>query len=151
MQNSCKILYLNVILNRKLYSIIKIFCLHIWRGGETQQRWRSGVRLPVQSNRTQHRERRAIAVSSKLCCLEAKPRRWIPLLVTRFGVMPRVTWRFDFGFLIGKDSSKCRIRELVTQIYKRNWKILIFLKKVNIVSICWFCGNFARLFRTISA
>ena len=29
-------------------------------------------------------------VSSELCCPGAKSRRWIPALVTRFGVMPRV-------------------------------------------------------------
>ena len=29
-------------------------------------------------------------VSLDLCCPGAMPRRWIPLLVTRFGVIPRV-------------------------------------------------------------
>ena len=28
------------------------------------------------------------------------PRRWTPSLVTRFGVTPRVWWRFNFDFLI---------------------------------------------------
>ena len=29
-------------------------------------------------------------VSSELCCPDAKPRRWVPPLVTRFGIIRRV-------------------------------------------------------------
>ena len=44
------------------------------------------------------------AVSSELCCSSAKLQRWIPPLVARFGVIPRVWWSFDLNFF------RCRKR-----------------------------------------
>ena len=45
---------------------------------------------PVKSNTMSPTARHRCDVSSELCCSVAKPRRWIPPLVTRFGVTPRV-------------------------------------------------------------
>ena len=39
--------------------------------------------------------RHSYDVSSELCCPGAKPRRWAPQLVTRFGVIPRVDYNED--------------------------------------------------------
>ena len=45
---------------------------------------------PVKSATVSPIARHRCDVSSELCCPGAKPRRWIPPLVTRFGVIPRV-------------------------------------------------------------
>ena len=43
---------------------------------------------PVKSNTVSNGSR--CAISSELCCSDAKPRKWNPSLFTRFGVIPRV-------------------------------------------------------------
>ena len=45
---------------------------------------------PVKSDTVLPTTRHRCDVSSELCCPVAKPRRWAPPLVTRFGVIPRV-------------------------------------------------------------
>ena len=49
--------------------------------GHRYWRWKSWVRFPDRSIRTQCRH--CSHVCSGLCCPDAKPRRWIPLLTTR--------------------------------------------------------------------
>ena len=60
---------------------------------------RSRVRFPGRSNRTQCRLR--LAALLRFCGAvlpRAKSRRWAPPLVTRFGAIPWVQWRFDMKF-----------------------------------------------------
>ena len=59
----------------------------------------SSIPEPVNSNAMLATTHHRCAVSSELCCPGAKPRRWIPPLVTRFGVISRVYW-IGFDFLI---------------------------------------------------
>ena len=42
--------------------------------------------------------RHRCGVSSELCRLGAKPWRWIPPVVTRFGVIPRILYNEDLVF-----------------------------------------------------
>ena len=44
----------------------------------------------VKPNTVSQLVRHRCDVSAELCCPDAKPRRWIPLLVTRFGVIKRI-------------------------------------------------------------
>ena len=48
----------------------------------------------VKSNAVSPTARHRCDVSSELCCPDAKPRRWIPPLVTRFSVISRWYWGF---------------------------------------------------------
>ena len=59
--------------------------------------------IDIWSPTTRHR----CDVSSELFYSGAKPRRWIPPLVTRFGVIPRVWWKFDLT------SARCHYRYLL--------------------------------------
>ena len=42
-----------------------------------------------------HRRQRLATAATFPCCSGAKPRRWAPPLVTRFGVMLRLKKKFD--------------------------------------------------------
>ena len=53
---------------------------------------------PVESDAVSSMARHRCDVSSKLCYLDSKPWRWIPQLVTRFGVIRRVACNEDLIF-----------------------------------------------------
>ena len=72
-----------------------LFQLYVgsWCIGQRHRFWsdKSWVRFLARSNRTElPTDRHRRDVSSELCCPGAKQRRWAPLLVTLFGVIPRV-------------------------------------------------------------
>ena len=80
---------------------MRLFSLILWRSEPAASSvakrtgyrcGRSGVRLPGtgQIGTVSPTARLRCDVSSELCSPGAKPRRWAPPLVTRFGVIPRV-------------------------------------------------------------
>ena len=87
--------------SKNVYIITKnMYSTALWLSSSLSARqiW-SSIPGPVKSDTVSPTGHHCCDVSSKLCRPGAKPRRWIPEFVTRFGVIPRVWWRIGYKWL----------------------------------------------------